>query len=288
MPLFAIYDVESDRVVMRDTKPDGCTNNIPLKALEYVKVWYPDNFEKEAKIATTSFAMRCEKNGQIFLSDVALACTELIGLGGREAGYMAVGASAKTLKWWLMSNNILVTGLNVSGVPKHDRLSIFKKNPIWKTNKAFDSYLQKKFRDIENRPRIVIFDFVDTGASLAMVKSKLEKIAKKKQIITVAIGKGIANPDFPPDHVLGNTVEDTLLIKEMESQALKERTGRGKVKNSLKDWSNDTNMTNVSGGALQTYNGQKTALKHHFNKKTTPITKAQCNLLITTVLENPE
>lgn len=283
MPLFAIYDVDSDRVDCRETKPDSCTSCIPLQALQYVQVWYPDGFRQKAEFARTSFALRCKENSQIFLTDVELSCRKLIEIGGATAGYMAVGASGKALKWWLASHNIAVTGLNVSGVPDADKVA--KGKGTWMTNAAFDSYLLRKYQQIKHRWPIVVFDFVDTGASLAMVKSKLGKIAGNRPIKTVAIGKEITVPAFPPDHVLG-TIADTLLVKEMRSQNLKERTGRGKVKNPMKTWNVDTNTTPVSDKALQAYRDKKTALKYHFAEKTTEITPEQCVALINTALGN--
>ncbi len=260
MPSYLYYDDASDSILVGPVKPADCTASLPTdEHFPTCRVWYaPQHAPAKVHAARALAALRIGPNAVLFLAEVKLACRELCRIGGPMAGYIGLGASVKLVKWWLSSRNFRVVGVNVSGV-KMDA----KQSP------HFADYLRRKILALEGRKPFVVFDFVDDGDSLARIKQDLLALSPPGTVVkTVAIGASVGRHVHEPDEVL-DELEDSLLVKKMESQALKTMTGRAKPKLPYPQWTPEANRARTAG-AVQ-YVDLKERLKSLYGAEAAPL-----------------
>ncbi|MEP7383982.1 MAG: hypothetical protein ABI910_20045 [Gemmatimonadota bacterium] len=260
MPSYLYYDGDSDSVLVGQVKPADCTASLPTdEHFPTCRVWYaPQHAPAKVHAARALAALRIGPNAVLFLAEVKLACRELCRIGGPMAGYIGLGASVKLVKWWLASRNFRVVGINVSGV----KMNAPRTAP-------FTDYLRSKVAELQGRRPFVVFDFVDDGHSLARIKQDLLEVGPAGTVVTtVAIGASVGRHVHEPDEVL-DELEDSLLVKKMESQAIKTMTGRAKPKLPYPQWTPEANRARAAGAAK--YDDMKERLKSLYGADAVPL-----------------
>jgi hypothetical protein len=224
-------------LILREEHIEISTDHVGLNQRSYhpvlfggaIPVWHRRGYRTRVPHEAAIFADRVAMGP--YVKEIDTLISRLRQRFGDSAGYIAVGASPKLVKWEMKARHLPVCALNVSrGLHGFDPTA------------DFEAYLKRKLDKLGPRSTYVVMDFVNTGTTLQHIRGIVRRMRPTADVFMAAIGTardGCANvADFrsaPPN-----------LSQGLFDRATKHFLGRHKPRNHLDSWSAEQNRTSAT------------------------------------------
>jgi hypothetical protein len=200
-----------------------------------VPVWYHNGDEHRVAREAGIFALR------VFVApwvrEIDCVIRTLQTKYGDNAGYIALGASPKLIKWEMKARGLPVCAVNAS-----------RGEQSYEPSKEFQEYLERKLQKLGERQPYVLIDFVHTGRSLHFMKQCVSSLRPQATVYSVATGIWASAVVHPVDFEI-NVLK---LQNALRTLGTKHLLGRHKPRNPVDCWSAARNHEICTEGRLHT------------------------------------
>lgn len=249
---FLLFDSDSSSARVVPIKPPEYTFSAAHKDIKSISIWFSD--ETHRNDATRTLDLIITSIGRPELIREARYVADKLCVRFPAAGFMALGASPKIVKWALQTKGAITTTINASRIKVGVAMTL-----------DFKTYLKRKLQKLAGKQQIIVMDYADSGASLFKIKQDVLACCEEMPVFqgtviaTTAVGasdvleKG-CNATYKGDIDYIFTEEEIPTLRQLlYTQSLKAIIGRAKNKMEYENWK-ESERTRGEGFGSYSYN----------------------------------